>query len=375
MQVILYVLTMSKAFLLGILFLFLLASSISFVSGDQQGEAVVGIKIYDYKDDFKKLFDTFSELGINTVFASESLVSNSIFREQAKTHRMPIFVIEPIFYNPEALKADPDLYAITRTGEQAKEDWVEFVCPSRDQYRKQKIESVRTFISKFQPDGLSLDFIRFFVFWEMVRPERTYESLPNTCFCQNCLNKFSVATGVVIPSEARATPKLAAAWIEAHELERWTEWKSGVITSMVKELVSAAKKAQPGILINIHALPWRKDDYNGAIKKVAGQNFASLSTFTDYLSPMCYQSMLHRDAPWIHSVVEDISSVRGSHVLPSIQVAAAYPDDLPVTISNFEESVKAAFKPPSQGIVFWSWDHLSKDPAKMEVLKRMFRSR
>jgi hypothetical protein len=284
----------------------------------EQNAPIIGIKIYDHKGGFQQLFDVFTELGINTIFASETLVSNSTFREQAKAHRMKVFLIQPIFYDPLELKADPDLYAITRTGEKAKEDWVEFVCPSRDRYRKRKIEALRQTVAKLQPDGVSLDFIRFFVFWEMVRPDRTYASLPNTCFCQICLTKFSTDIGIVLPKEVRANPQQASVWIEANQLERWTEWKSQLITSMAEELVRAAKDAKPGILINVHAVPWRKKDFDGAIKKVAGQDFAALSKFTNYLSPMCYASMLHRDASWIHSVVEDIAQAASTCVLPSI---------------------------------------------------------
>jgi hypothetical protein len=247
---------------------------------------------------------------------------------------------------------------------------VEFVCPSRDGYRKQKIEKVRQAVAKLRPDGLSIDFIRYFVFWEMVRPERTYASLPNTCFCKSCLTKFSSDTKIMLPADAASSPQKAADWIETNQQQQWTEWKSNLITSMAADLVSAAKKEQPAILINVHAVPWRKNDYDGAIKKVAGQDFAALSRFANYLSPMCYASMLHRDSAWIHSVVEDIAS-NSSAVLPSIQVSAAYPDDVPVNAAEFEKALEASLAPPSKGVVFWNWDHLSKDPAKMAVVKRL----
>lgn len=333
---------------------------------------IIGIKIYDYQGDFPKLFDTFSELGINTVFASQDLAGNPVFRQQAKAHAMSVFVIQPIFYDPDALKENPDLYAITRTGERAKEDWVEFVCPTRDEYRKKKVDAVRQAVARLQPDGVSLDFIRFFVFWEMVHPDRTYASLPNSCFCQNCLTKFSSDTRIALPDKARKTPGQAAAWIEANHLERWADWKSKVITSMVTDLVRAVKEARPGILVNLHAVPWRQNDFSGAIKKVAGQDFAALSRITDFISPMCYTLMLRRDVSWIHSVVEDIASVSAA-VLPSIQVRPDYPGDLPMSTAEFEEALKAALAPPSRGVVLWSWDHLSQEPEKMELLKRMFR--
>jgi uncharacterized lipoprotein YddW (UPF0748 family) len=227
-------------------------------------------------------------------------------------------------------------------------------------------------VAKIQPDGVSLDFIRFFVFWEMVLGDRTYESLPNTCFCKSCLTRFTSDTRIMIPKEALTRPQVAFTWIEANQSDRWTQWKCDLITSMVKELMEAAKQARPGILINVHAVPWRKNDFNGAIKKVVGQDFGALSRFTDFLSPMCYASMLHRNASWIHSVVEDIASDSKCPVLPSIQVSAAYPDDSAISPAKFEETVQAAVARPSGGVVFWSWDHLSKDAAKMAVLKRMF---
>ena len=63
------------------------------------------------------------------------------------------FVILPIFYDPDALKADPALHAITADGERAVEEWVEFVCPSRAAFRRRKIEYVKRLLREADPDG------------------------------------------------------------------------------------------------------------------------------------------------------------------------------------------------------------------------------
>jgi hypothetical protein len=333
-------------------------------------ERILGIKIYEHKGDMRKLFDNFAELGINTVFASETLCGNTDFRRQARERKMKVFVIEPIFFDPEALKADPDLYAITSEGERAKEDWVEFVCPTREEFRKRKIAAVRDAVTRLQPDGVSLDFIRYFVYWEMVHPDRRPDTLPDTCYCPHCLARFSAETGITLPPDVK-TARQAAEWISGNQQERWIRWKADVITSMVQNLASAARQAKPAILVNLHALPWRTSDFGGAIRRVAGQDFKALSQLTDFVSPMCYTLMLHRDASWIHSVVQDIRGVSSSPVLPSIQVRPEYPGDDAMSTADFEEAVKSALTAPSLGIIFWSWEHLVQEQEKMAVLKKL----
>ena len=280
---------------------------------------VIGVKIYEAKGDLDRLFAGFDDLGINTLFVSEALAADARFRALARRRHMPVFVIFPVFYDPEALKEDPRLYAITRTDERAQDDWVSFVCPTRGEFRRRKIEALKRMVGTLQPDGVSLDFIRFFVYWEMIHPDRSRASITNTCFCPSCLASFSAATGIALPSSV-TTQQQAAAWIEGTHLDRWAEWKCQVISSMVEELARAARAARPGVLVNLHAVPWRRTDYDGAIRSVAGQDFTALSRFTDYLSPMCYTLMLRRQPAWVAAVVKEMSAVSSCQILPSIQV-------------------------------------------------------
>ena len=138
----------------------------------KKDELIIGVKIYEYEGKLENLFEEWRFLGINTVFVSESLLSNQKFRDLAKKHSITTFVILPIFYNPEALKRTPDLYAITDKGEIAKDEWVEFVCPTREKFKEQRIADIKQIVQEFNPDGISIDFIRHFVFWEKVYPDR-----------------------------------------------------------------------------------------------------------------------------------------------------------------------------------------------------------
>lgn len=354
-------------YLKGVLLLGLAGSFLVF-AGEKQN-LMVGVKIYECKGSLPELFAEWRSLGINTVFAGVPLASQKDFRELARKHRVSIFLILPIFYNPEELQKDPGLFAVTDRGEKAKEDWVEFVCPTREDYRKRRVDYIKTLIRELDPDGISLDFIRQFVFWEMIYPERTLDSIPSTCFDQSCLDKFQRDTGLKVPGEISGIPEWAE-WIKKNHGQEWTEWKCGVITDMVKSIALEARKIKPEIMVNIHAVPWRENDFGGAIKAVAGQNLKALAPLTDLVSPMCYWHMLKRQPAWISSVVEDVYSQTRGRVVPSIQVSNAYLSDK-LSLAEFREALEEALKPPSQGVVFWSWEAFEKEPEKKAAVRAL----
>jgi len=329
----------------------------------------VGVKIYERHGDVRRLFADFVDLGFNTLFVSEALAGDTEFRDLARRNGMAVFVIQPVFQDPDELKLRPDLFAVTNAGTPARDDWVAFVCPTREEYRRSRAEAVTRAVSRLEPDGISLDFIRYFAYWERIHPERTYESIPRTCYCPTCLERFSRETGVILPSTVQ-TPAQAAAWIEAGHLEAWTRWKCQVISSMVEDITRRVRAARPGLAVNLHAVPWRRDDFGGALRKVVAQDLPTLSRMTDLVSPMCYSAMLRREPAWIASVVKDFAAQSSSPVLPSIQVKEYYPGDRTLDAVEFEACLRAALEPPSAGVVFWSWDLIEKAPENRRVIKR-----
>ena len=334
---------------------------------------VIGVKIYDTERELPGLFDEWRALGINTVFASEELTSSGGFRALAKSNDTDLFIIFPVFFAPDELAGDPDLWAVTADDARAKEDWVEFACPSHTDFRARRVEEAREIVRRLQPDGLSIDFIRDFVFWEMVAPDRDPTALPDACYCASCLRLFAERIGAEMNLWALETPD-AAAWIAANAAEEWTRFKCDTITSMVEGIVVAVREIKPDILINIHVVPWRTNDFDGAITRIAGQNRAALGAVADYLSPMAYSFMLHRPPEWVASVVEDLDWAADCPVLPSIQVASAYREGESLTAAEFEAALRAALEPPSAGVVFWSWDHIEADPGRAESVRSVVRS-
>ncbi|MGA2532280.1 MAG: hypothetical protein ABSG19_04500 [Candidatus Aminicenantales bacterium] len=334
---------------------------------------MIGAKIYEYSGSFVALFEAWRETGINTAFVSPALARNAEFRSLARKNGIATYIIFPVFFDAEELAKRPDLFAVTDKGGRAEESWVKFVCPTRRDYLTRKIEDLRTLVRETDPEGISLDFIRFFVFWEMVYPDRTPESLPNSCFDRSCLESFERETGIGIPAALAGTPEIAR-WILANHPREWVEWKCGVIAGAVKALAGEARKVKPGIKVNVHTVPWRSDDFGGAIRAVAGQDLARLAPLVDYISPMCYHHMVKQTPAWVHAVVEDAERASKAAVIPSIQVQEAYIPG-PESPAEFQEALVAALRPPSRGVVFWNWAALAGSAEKMEAVKAVLKSR
>ena len=181
--------------------------------------SIIGVKIYETERELPELFEEWRALGVNTVLASEELTSSRGFRALARKNDTDLFIIFPVFFAPEELSEDSDLWAVTADGERAKEDWVEFACPSRTDFRDRRVEEARAVVKRLRPDGLSIDFIRHFVFWEMVGPDRDPATLPDTCYCVHCIQAFATSLGVP-PLTIPPQPQRAAAWIEANAAAR-----------------------------------------------------------------------------------------------------------------------------------------------------------
>jgi hypothetical protein len=344
---------------------------LTFSSCKRDPEKIIGIKIYEYNEDFNLLVDKWKAMGINTAFISKELATNKVFRKILKENHIKVYIIFPVFFNPELLKQDSTLHAVTNSGRTAREDWVEFVCPSRAGYRKMKIDEAEDIVRNLEPDGLSIDFIRQFVFWEMIYPERKSESIETACFCDSCIGGFCRQINITLPDTCTRTYQKSA-YILKNYSKAWNSYRCDLIASMTKELAGKVRDIKPGIKINFHAVPWRDSDFEGANINVAAQDLYKIAPYVDYISPMCYSQMLRRDADWISSVVDEMNKKAPGKIVPSIQVYPYYIDDS-FTVENFKKCVDAALKKPSGGVVYFSWPLFEKDPARIEVLQNQRR--
>ena len=351
--------------------LYLILISIFFNSSCQKlfrADSIIGVKVYDHEGDLKDLFEEWKMIGINLILASPDLAGKDQFLQLARSHSMRVFLIVPTFYNAEALDQDSSLYAITRYGQPAIDDWVRFICPNRKDYRRSHLDYLKKLTRDLQPDGISIDFIRYFVFWEKVYSDQIYANFPQTCFEDTCIRKFENDYGIDIPDSCEDVMAKADYILSNHE-EEWVEFKCATISGFVEEMVGAIKSVNPATEINFHAVPWRARDFAGGLRRIAGQELKMITPNVNFISPMCYAHMVMQSPEWVHEVVTDFNQqVPGTKILPSIQVRKAYLNTS-IDETEFRNTLAESLKPPSAGVIFWSWEALEKSPEKVKIIR------
>lgn len=330
------------------------------------------VKVYELSQSLDQTLQAWIRLGINAVFAPADLLKKQPgLRDELNRKGLALFLISPVFYNPEYLKQHPDRYAIKADGSPAKDDWVEFVCPTDKDHLEQRISELLSLVETLRPEVVSLDFIRYFAFWEMNKPQNPPWSSTETCFCSRCEEAFrKEALGIKKPGYSLSAQDFYKK-ITAHHVGAWEEWKIKKITRTAQTIITSIRNKYPETKFNIHLVPWRHSDFEGAVHRIIAQDAAALGKLADFISPMCYAPMVGQTPEWIHDFCLWLKSQTDTPILPSIQVAKAYEEEEP-SLTDFEESVRQAWLSPSSGIVFWNWEKLSDNHEKQAFMKTFF---
>ena len=288
-----------------------------------------------------------------------------------------LWLIAPIFYNDEnAYSSANELkltsgrspnWAICDDGKVAHdEDWLTMVCPNDFEYLEHRIEYIKAAMRKCHFTGVSLDFMRHFVYWEETRPHTDPKTLRNACFCDVCIDDFAAKESISITGNNTVEK---ANFIKDRYFKQWTAYKCAKIHETVEYILAELRVEFPDLKSNIHAVPWSNEDYDGAIRSIAGQDFSLLSKRLDQISIMTYNRMLERPAQWINNITYDVVSVVNSRVpvVPTIEGATS----ANVTDSDFKDALINAVKPPSAGVVIWQFERLTEE--RIKIIERVLK--
>ncbi|MGD0921653.1 MAG: hypothetical protein ABSA70_07825 [Terriglobia bacterium] len=123
--------------LAGVLFMLLCSPAFG------QSPPMLGAKVYRAVREPKQLVEFAKSLGLDTLFVGDELAASLPFREQCRAAGLKYFLIIRTFNDPEAAKADPTLVSIDREGRPARREADVMICPSRQDFRRAKLEEIR----------------------------------------------------------------------------------------------------------------------------------------------------------------------------------------------------------------------------------------
>lgn len=299
-----------------------------------------GVKLYDPQYCTGGNLDLMEECGFNTVFLGRGALEREFVNELS---RRGFFwnIVEPVFLLQED---DPFDLATLADGKPAQDSWVRFACPTDPEHIKSVSTRILDDIRTYDPPGISLDFMRFFQFWEMTDPNAPPESLPSSCYCSRCVSQSRLFRSAGI-------------------------WRQSVISSTARSLSSLIREASGAIMIGIHCVPWTQEMFNGAVREIIGQSCDELAEIGDYLTPMIYHHMMRRPPSYIRDLMHDLSdNQRCSHVLPSIQVRQAYREDV-MPPEEFEKALGYALETSSEGVVLYKWEDIAEDSIRLDIVR------
>lgn len=227
-----------------------------------------------------------------------------------------------------------------------KEDWYAGVNPTNPDVFQAVLNKIEKIINTNGVDGIWLDFFRWPCHWESPDP-----NLYQTSFDDRTIDLFLKQKQIILPDHFQNSVERNQ-WILRNKLELWTEFKCDKIVELAEKVNKFVKSKKSDILIGLFHVPWMNDDFDGAMRKIVGQDLARLSPYIDIFSPMVYHVMCGRSPQWIGEIVKYTYHKTSKPVLPIIQSM-----DVPREISpnEFVESLNSGISATgSAGIIVFN---------------------
>lgn len=312
---------------------------------------------------------TFRSLGINAIFVRSSSLDAELYNA-ARNDDVRVYIEFPTLNGKEYLEAHPEAWPINEKGERAPAaDWFMGICLSDSGFIRHKEEELRAVLQKYPVDGVWLDYVHWHAQFEIPQP-----ILPETCFCERCVSAFEKAKSVEvvggdIPEKAQ--------WILTNSDSLWRVWRSERLVGWMANMKSIMRKERPRAMLGIYYCPWYPADYDSALYKTLGLDLVALADIADVLSPMLYHQMMERSTDWVSEYVQWLNDniVAGKRKPLIWPIVQAHNKPGVVTVEEFRKVMWNGSRAPATGIMMFTVNTLADEPAKMEVMRDLFRKR
>jgi hypothetical protein len=202
--------------------------------------------------------------------------------------------------------------------------------------------------------------------------------MPDTCFCDRCLNQFERETKTELPDEP--TPRLARLLLDTHQ-DKWVQWRCGVFTDWVREFRQIIDDTRPQALLGTFHCPWTDIERDGALRNKLAIDLKAQAKYVDVFSIMPYHARFghHRDPAWISRQTGWLGNHLGIQGEPG-ERHKIWPI---VQLSDWGETVPAEqVKPvldhgtraPATGVMVFAWGSLRRQSDKVDEMSKFYRA-
>ena len=273
-----------------------------------------------------RMFKSLQDFGVNTI-ATESETYRDDLIELA--HAMEMRFIGGISCFSEhiganqLLHARPELWPILENGEKRPlMEWYIGVTPTFDDYREARLEEIERIMRDHELDGMCLDFIRWPLHWELELRPGAPQPLDSS-FDAHTVERFCEFAELEQPANLETVPDVAR-WIHTQHSEKWVDFKCKVIADFVAQARERVKfhRSEAQLGAYLVAAP------NDRRAELVGQRVRELRPVTDFLAPMVYHPVLHRQPEWVAETIDEIVRLAPGQVQPVLQVDSAEGEEM-----------------------------------------------
>lgn len=308
-----------------------------------------------------------NNLGVNAIFVHSGSIDQQMVK-RVKNEGLMVFAEFATLNGKNYVDKHPEAWAINEKGKKVEAaTWFMGVCPTEPGFKKHRFKQLEQLLLEYNLDGIWLDYVHWHAQFEDPEP-----ILPETCFCDHCLNTFSRESGIEIP---KGTTEEKSQWIFNNHDSSWRDWRCQVIYQWTIEAKSILKKIRPQALLGLYHCPWDDNEFDGARRRILGLDYDLLKETIDVFSPMVYHARMGRDPNWVKKNVSwfshrlDLKNNSYPKVWPIIQ---AHNDPGIISNEEFETVLKNGLAGKSSGIMMFTSYAVAEDEGKTEVMKKVY---
>ncbi|GJM28174.1 MAG: hypothetical protein DHS20C17_08090 [Cyclobacteriaceae bacterium] len=325
--------------------------------------------IYGHPKPFWEQGINLKDLGVNAVFVHSGAIDQEMV-SRARGEGLRIFAEFATLNGKNYVESHPESWAINHKGEKVEAaTWFMGVCPTEPGFREYRFTQLRKLLQEFELDGVWMDYVHWHAQFEDPQPV-----LPETCFCDHCLDKFTADTGVQPPD---GTTREKAAWILTNSDPLWRDWRCKVIVEWATELKSILKQEQPEALLGLYHCPWQDHEFEGASRRILGLDYDLLGDVIDVFSPMVYHGRMERSPQWVGANIDwfsqrlNIQKDKGPKIWSIVQ---AYDDPRIISAAEFETVLRGGLSGKSTGVMMFTSNAVAEDKEKIAIMRQLYSS-
>lgn len=350
------------------IFLIAVIGSISLISCEHKTTAIIEVRgIYGNPKPFWDKELHLNSLGVNAIFIHSGSINKDLMK-RARSEGLQVFAEFATLNGKNYVEKHPEAWAINEKGDKVQAaSWFMGVCPTEPGFRQYRFDQLRELLLEFDLDGVWMDYVHWHAQFEEPEP-----ILPETCFCDHCLNDFSNDTGIEIPDNTKSEK---AKWILNNKDKQWRDWRCRVIYEWTIEIKKIIKEIKPDALLGLYHCPWNDQEFNGARRRILGLDYDLLKESIDVFSPMVYHGRMGRKPQWVKDNISwfcnRLGIREGSYpkVWPIVQ---AHNDPEIISSEEFETVLINGMSGSSSGIMMFTTYAVAEDEGKTEVMKKVY---